>query len=311
MKVKYRGFVGAGILGCILVLLTTPLLAQTAANKNPCNSVTHYVECGVIKGCKVAGPGIAVGTPFTFTHSDSYSSGTATIPAGPAPGGYCQHSDPLPVGTIMAIKENIPAGDEVTNIVVTPASQIAVPPNPSAGTVSVKVGPGVTEVKYINKSLKATNKMTNEVTNDVQLIKPRFGYLEICKKADDVPGAPPLKGDFTFTINPGSIGPITVPVGNCSPPIEVPVGTVTIKETPRSGAHMVSCSAYPASRQGACNPTAWTSTVTVPSGGLSTQTIATITNELVKGSTGFPGIIRSDIASPISTQTVATITTAP
>jgi hypothetical protein len=262
MKDKYRGFIGASILGCILVLLTTPLLAQKAANNNnPCNSVTHYVKCGIIKGCKVAGPGIAVDTPYTFTHSDSYSSGTATIPAGPAPGGYCQHSDPLPVGTIMAIKENIPAGDAVSNIVVTPATQIAVPPNLSAGTVSVKVGPGVTEVTYINKSLKEN-----------------IGYLEICKKADDVAGAPPLTGDFTFTISPVSVGPIIVPVGNCSPPIEVPAGTVTIKETPRAGAHMVSCSAYPASRQVACNPTAWTSTVTVPSGGLATQTIATITD---------------------------------
>jgi hypothetical protein len=269
----------ASILGCTLVLLTTPLLAQKAANNNnPCNSVTHYVECGIIKGCKVAGPGIAVGTPFTFTHSTPISSGTATIPAGPTPGGYCEHSDPLPVGTIMAIKENIPAGDAVSSIVVTPASQVAVPPNLSVGTVSVKVGPGVTEVIYHNKSLKATNKMTNEVTNDVQIIKPRFGYLEICKQADDVPGAPPLTGDFTFTVTPGGIGPITVPVGYCSQPIEMPAGTVTIKETPRSGAHMVSCSAYPAGRQGACNPTAWTSTVTVPSGGLSTQTIATITD---------------------------------
>lgn len=279
MKNNNRGFVCAGILGCILVLLTTPLLAQKAANNNnPCNSVTHYVECGIIKGCKVAGPGIAVGTPFTFTHSTPYSSGTATIPAGPAPGGYCQHSDPLPVGTIMVIKENIPAPDAVSSIVVTPASQIAVPPNLSAGTVSVKVGPGVTEVTYINKSLKANNKMTNEVTNNVQMIKPRFGYLEICKQAEAVPGAVPLTGDFTFTVNPGGIGPITVPVGNCSPPIEVPAGTVTIKETPRTGTHMVSCSAYPASRQVACNPKAWTSTVTVPAGGLSTQTIATITN---------------------------------
>jgi hypothetical protein len=279
MKNNYRGLIYASILGCILVLLTTPLLAQgTAGNNNPCNSVTHYVECGIIKGCKVAGPGIAVGTPFTFTHSDPYSSGTATIPAGPAPGGYCQHSDPLPVGTIMAIKENIPAGDAVSNIVVTPATQIAVPPNLSAGTVSVKVGPGVTEVTYINKSLKANNKVTNEMTNNVQIIKPHTGYLEICKKAEATVAAPPVTGNFTFTVSPGNIGPITVPVGYCSPPIEMTAGTVTIKETPRSGAHMVSCSAYPSSRQGSCNPKAWTSTVTVPAGGLATQTIATITN---------------------------------
>jgi hypothetical protein len=177
----------------------------------------------------------------------------------------------------MMIKETIPAADAVSSIVVTPASQIAVPPNLSAGTVSVKVGPGVTEVTYTNKSLKATNKVTNEVTNNIQIIKPRLGYLEICKKAVAVAATAPITGNFAFTIT-GVSGTIVVPVGYCSPPIEVPAGTVTIKETPVSGTKMVSCSAYPAGRQGACNPTAWTSTVTVPSGGISTQTIATITN---------------------------------
>jgi len=277
MKYNYRGLISAGIMGSILVLLATPLLAQgTAGNNNPCYSLTHYVACGIVKGCKVAGPGIAVGKQFTFTHTDPYSSGTATLPAGPAPGGYCQHSDPLPIGSIMAIKENIPAGDEVSSIVVTPASQIAVPPNLSAGTVSVKVGSGVTEVRYTNKSLKAI--IGKEIIGKAIIGKANTGYLEICKKAEATAAAPPVTGDFTFIVNPGNIGPITIPVGNCSAPIEVPAGTVTIKETPRPGARLVSCSAYPAGRQGTCNPKAWTSTVTVVVGALSTQTIATITN---------------------------------
>jgi hypothetical protein len=277
MKDNNRGIICAGILCCILVLLTTPLLAQgTADNKNPCNSLTHYVECGIIKGCKVAGPGIAVGTPFTFTHSTPISSGTAAIPAGPAPGGYCQHSDPLPVGTIMVIKETIPAADAVSSIVVTPASQIAVPPNLSAGTVSVKVGPGVTEVKYINMSLKATNKVTNEVINNVQIIKPRFGYLEICKQG--VAAAAPMTGNFAFTIQ-GVMGTVIVPIGYCSPPIEVPAGTVIITETSMPGIQLASCAAYPAS-SGPCQVTGpWTVKAKVAAGGLSTQTIVTVTNK--------------------------------
>jgi hypothetical protein len=255
-----RGFVCAGILCCILVLLTTPLLAQgTADNKNPCNSVTHHVECGIIKGCKVAGFGVAVGTPFTFTHSTPISSGTATIPAGPAPGGYCQHSDPLPIGTIMVIKETIPAGDAVSNIDVTPASQIAVSPNLSAGTVSVKVGTGVTEVTYINKSLKV-----------------KTGYLEICKQGEAA--AAPMTGNFAFTIQ-GVMGTIIVPVGNCSPPIEVPAGPVIITEISMPGIQLASCTAFPASG-GPCQVTVpWTVKANVAAGGLSTQTIVTVTNK--------------------------------
>ncbi|MGA3162014.1 MAG: hypothetical protein ABSC77_12430 [Terracidiphilus sp.] len=252
MKGNYRGFICAGILGCILVLLATPVFAQ---NNNPCKEANDQ-KCGIIKGCKVAGLGVAVGTPFAFTHTDPYGTGTATIPAGPAPGGYCKHGDPLPIGTNMVIQETpIPAGLSVSDIIVTPASQL-VSINLITGTVTVKIGPGVTEVTYTDHSLKG-------------------GYLEICKQG--IAGAAPMTGDFTFTV-PGVPGPITVPVGYCSPPIEVPAGTLTIKETPKPGTHMVSCSAYPTGRQGPCNPAAWTSTVTVPSGVLSTQTIATITD---------------------------------
>jgi hypothetical protein len=262
-SLSHRGFICAEILGCILVLLATPLLAQTAANTNPCKE-NDDLKCGILKGCKVASYGVPVGTLFTFTYTDPYGSGTVTIPAGPEPGGYCKISKPLPFNTIVAIKETPLGGYAVSNIEVAPASRIAVPPDPLAGTVSVKIGSGVTEVTYTNHSQKA-------------------GYLEICKQS--APGAVPLTGNFTFTVNPGNIGPIVVPVGFCSPPIEVPAGTLTIKETPRPGTKMVSCAAIPASRQGPCNLTAGTSTVTVPAGVISTQTIATITDAPAQGLT--------------------------
>jgi hypothetical protein len=252
-----RGFICAGILGCILVLLTTPLLAQTAANNNPCNGATDNQKCGILKGCKVAGFGVPVGTLFTFAHTDPYGSGTATIPAGPAPGGYCKHGDPLPIGTTVVIKETpIPAGLSVSDITVTPASQL-VSMNLSTGMVTVKIGPGVTEVTYIDHSLKG-------------------GYLEICKQG--LAAAAPMTGNFAFTI-PGVPGTIVIPVGACSPPIEVPAGPVTITETPMPGIQLASCTAFPASN-GPCQVTGpWTVKVNVVAGGLSTQTIATITNK--------------------------------
>jgi hypothetical protein len=267
MKDNYRGFLCAGILGCVLVLLTTPLLAQKAANNNnPCNSVTHYQECGILKGCKVAGPGVAVGTPFTFTHSSSYGSGTATLPAGPAPGGNCKIGDPLPTNTPVTIQENIPGGVYVSNIAVQPASQL-VSMNLSTGTVIVKIGNNnVTEVTYTNQSLKSPT-----------------GYLEICKQS--VAGAAPLTGNFTFTIPSGIPASVSVEAGYCSPPIEVPTatGTVTITETSVSGIQLVSCSVYP-STYGPCTLLPpWSVKVPVHTGPISTQTVVTITNGPVNG----------------------------
>lgn len=254
MKDNYRGLVCACILGCILVLLATPAFAQ---NNNPCNAATNNQRCGILKGCKVAGFGVPVGTPFTFTHSDPYGTSTATILAGPAPGGYCKHGDPLPIGTTVNIQETpIPAGLSVSNITVTPASQL-VSMNLSTGTVSVKIGPGVTEVTYTDHSLKG-------------------GYLEICKQG--LAGAAPMTGNFAFTI-PGVMGTTVIPVGYCSPPIEVPAGPVTITETPMPGIQLASCTAFPASI-GPCQVTGpWTVKVNVVAGPISTQTIATITNK--------------------------------
>jgi hypothetical protein len=116
----------------------------------------------------------------------------------------------------------------------------------------VTVGSGVTEVTYTNQLIK----------------RERTGYLEICKAGD-------VKGNFTFTVNPGALGPFTVPAGACSPAIEVMAGNVTITEAPNMFG-IVGSATLPASRQGPWN--ANTSTVAVVPGSISTQTIVTILN---------------------------------
>jgi hypothetical protein len=212
----------------------------------------------VLKVCKVAGFGVPVNTPFKF--NASILSTPVTIPAGPAPGGYCKVSQSINVGTIVNIAEtNFSSyGDAVSNIDVVPVANISVPPNLSNGTVSVKIGPGVTEVTYLDHSLNG-------------------GYLEICKLG--LTTTAPITGNFTFTVNPGSIGPIVVPVGLCSPPIEVPAGILTITETPPApGIHIASCTAFPVSN-GPCQIVGLLAVhVKVVAGTISKQTIATITN---------------------------------
>jgi hypothetical protein len=202
---------------------------------------------GLLKICKIAGPGITVGTPFDFNAGSS----SITVPAGPAPGGTCVVGPSLPVGSAITVSEFVPSGVTVTNINVAPPSQQVGLPNLGGGSVNITMGTGVTEVTF-------TNNLT--------------GYIEICKKGD-------VKGNFSFTISPGSIGPVVVPAGACSPAIQVIAGPVIVKEVPKPGSAMSGCSTWPASQQLGCNTSAGTSTVNVSPGNISTMTIAFIENK--------------------------------
>lgn len=203
-----------------------------------------------LKICKVAGPRVTVGTPFSFTAGANSTS----VPAGPPPGGYCTVvGSNYTTGSSVTVTETVPPGYGVTNITCNPPGSY----NLASGTATVNMDPGVTECTYTDEK--------------------RTGYLEICKTGD-------VTGNFSFTVNPATVdpggsGPFVVPAGACSPALEVPAGTVTITEAPQAGTAMTTgCSTLPASQQGPCNPKAGTSTVTVAAGDISTQTIAFITN---------------------------------
>ena len=220
---------------------------KAVAELNFGDAVGEACTPGLLKVCKVAGPGIAIGTPFDFSAGGS----TLTVPAGPPPGGTCVVGPSLPVGSAVTVSEFVPAGVTVTSINVAPASQLSGVPNLGGGSVNIIMGTGVTEVTF-------TNNLT--------------GYIEICKKGD-------VKGNFSFTVSPGAIGPVSVPAGACSPAIQVIAGTVVIKEVPKPGYTMSGCSAYPAGQQIGCDTSAGTSTVNVAPGNISTMTIAYIENK--------------------------------
>ncbi len=198
---------------------------------------------GTLKLCKVAGPGVAVGTPFIFTVGAT----SVTVPAGPAPGGYCNVGPSLAVGSNATVQETIPPGDAVSSITAYPAGQLT-STNTASGTANVMIGSGVTEVTYTDYS--------------------NTGYLEICKQGS-------VKGTFSFTVNPGNLGPFVVPAGACSPAIAVTAGNVVITEAP--GLYdITAASTLPPTRQGSFTST--TSTVNVPAGDISSETIAIVTN---------------------------------
>jgi hypothetical protein len=61
--------------------------------------------------------------------------------------------------------------------------------------------------------------------------EPMTGFIEVCK--NNAPDAG-LTGSFTFTItgNNGFASTVTVPIGHCSFPVQVPAGVVSVAETP-------------------------------------------------------------------------------
>ena len=233
----------------------------------PVTEVT-YTDTGVgyLKICKVAGPGVGTGQYVNFKVSWGTHFTKVLVPTGPAPGGNCQLGPSLPVGTNVMVQELLPSGDAVSNIAVAAAAPgtIVVAPNLGAGTVTVGLGTGVTEVTYTDQGLT--------------------GYLEICKQGYTPPPRQlfprgVLPADVTFTVSPSNSGPIVVPSGGCSPAIQVPAGQVTIQEPLSSAYVMMSCATIPASAQGGCDPANGISTVTIAQGGISTQTVATIVNK--------------------------------
>jgi hypothetical protein len=219
--------------------------------------VINTPPAGFLKICIVAGPGVTTGNPFSFTAVWVTGSSKVRVLAG-----SCAFGPSLPVGTAVTLTEvTIPAGNSVSSIAVVPPAQILGTANTGTGTVSVTIGSGVTEVTYTDQA--------------------PTGYLEICKQQYPLPGPFDTLGNSTFTVSPGNSGPIVVPAGGCSPAIEVPAGWVFIRETPAPDAAMTSCTTIPASQQGLCQPIAGTSRVIVTPGGISTQTIAIITNQWV------------------------------
>jgi hypothetical protein len=227
------------------------------------------VECispppqGRLKVCKVAGPFVAVGTPFTF---QAGTSALFTVLAGPAPGGTCSLGPTFDVGSPVWVTETA-SGMTVSDITVAPRPRLIGTPNLSGGTVQVMIGSGVTDVTFTNTR--------------------QTGFIEICKTF-----TPRNRGggSYSFTVNPGNLGPFVVPAGSCSPAIEVPAGMVTITEALSPGIQLVACSTLPSTQQGACVLAAGTSTVNVVPGDVSTQTIAIFSNALVWTSETFPWV---------------------
>jgi hypothetical protein len=97
---------------------------------------------GLLKVCKIAGPGITPGTRFSFAMGGS----SFIVPAG-----YCFQNGLLAVGTVVAITEISSQGTVTSAISVLPADRQGTV-DLNAQTVTATVGVGVTEVYFTNVS---------------------------------------------------------------------------------------------------------------------------------------------------------------
>jgi len=220
-------------------------------------------SAGLVKVCKVAGDGVSVGDEFDFTSSNGPGDNTPennfSVPAGPAPGGYCGFAGLFEDGFETVITEIGPVGHVATNIVIAPSGRQGSIYDLGAKQVSVIAGPGVTEVTFINER--------------------RTGFLEICKTGG-VAGQP-YNFDIYDTNDTFIRGPIVVPSGACSPAEEVPAGQLQIREVLPAAAAIVEngCRTIPSGRQIDCDQATNSSTIEIVPGDISTQTIAFIENE--------------------------------
>lgn len=105
------------------------------------------------------------------------------------------------------------------------------------------------------------------------------GLIEICK--DDSP-AGSLSGLATFTIA-GQPGTVAVPVGACSPAIQLPNGFATITELPQPGTTLIGVSTFPGDRPISFDATTESAVVLIVAGDISTETVITFTNARVTG----------------------------
>jgi hypothetical protein len=195
---------------------------------------------GFLQICKVAGAGVAVGTPFNF----SVAGNTVTVLAGSAPGDSCSRPLVMPVGAVF-LAETASPGMVMTSVTTLPAG-LLVSNNLSAGTATVTVNTGgQTIATFINTVISAIP----------------LGTIEVCKL-----GGAGVTAGMSFSFNVGGT-PVTVAAGSCVAAAAFPVGTsVVVAENPSAGTTVSAISVLPADREGAADLSAGNVSVTVGTG---------------------------------------------
>jgi hypothetical protein len=195
-----RRLIRAAIVGGALVAAAVAVPAAYAA--------TAPVPTGFVQICK-AGATTTVTGSFQFTISGV--SAQVTVPVG-----GCSAPVKVNHGT-ATVTEVARAGFTLAAVAATPSDRL-VSKDLATGKATVKVNAG-------NETSRTIVKFTNKVTPP----PPPTGTLRVCKVA----GTGVAAGtEFGFTIGTTKAA---VKAGACSAPLTLPVGNVTVKETPLTG----------------------------------------------------------------------------
>src|ERR1039457_6156743 len=149
------------------VLLVPPTTPGDTSTETLVTFTNYEAPPGQLKVCKIAGAGVAVDTPFTFT----VNAGTGfPVEAGPLDqGGYCAVvPGRFQVGTSETVTETVPAGYAAPAITVNGASTPSAGCQPRPDCVAAEMGPGINEVSF-----------TNSVRGQSQQLETTFSNLDI------------------------------------------------------------------------------------------------------------------------------------
>ncbi len=131
-------------------------IASVAPNAASTETIVDFVNTptGQLKICKVAGPGVPLGTKFNFTVVSQLGTQKLTVPAGPgSQGGYCLLNGTFVAGTTVSITELPLSGYTLTGATVNINGTSGPPPTiSSGGTTQVAIGAGFTTVTFNNAS---------------------------------------------------------------------------------------------------------------------------------------------------------------
>lgn len=231
-------------------------------------SATTDGPSGYMEICKYS-TGLT-GTPsFQFTVSGM--SGTITVP-----NNSCTLPFRAPAGN-DTVTEVPGSWYTVVKITTSPGSAL-ISSNPQ-GSGGLNSGPNGTALVSVAPSSDISTATIVNFTNN-----PVYGYVEVCKNNASDAG---LTGSWSFGItgNNAFSTTVNVPIGQCSGPVQVPAGSVTITETPGTSTSVSNIKVLNGGPS-STNTSMGTATVTVApqpaAGDTSRQAIVTFFNETVQ-----------------------------
>jgi hypothetical protein len=195
------------------LVLAGAIVAGFALAASP--SIALAQGSGYLEICKYSS-GLS-GTP-SFTFDVSGISTPVTVPNNSCTAPFSSPSGDVTVTEVSGSWYTVGA------ISTDPGSAL-ISSNPQ-GSGALNSGPNGKAVVWVKNSTDPSTVTTVNYTND-----PVYGYVEVCKNNASDAG---LTGNWTFGItgNNAFATTVSVPIGDCSFPVQVPAGKVTVTETP-------------------------------------------------------------------------------